>query len=244
MLLWLTGQLAGYESLFGVFRYLTLRAILSVLTALAIALLAGPWVIDRLAGLQIKQSIRTLGPATHLSKAGTPTMGGVLILLSMLTSTLLWADLSNRYILLLLGVTLLFGAVGWVDDYRKVVQKNSIGLPARWKYFWQSLIGIAAALFLFQNATIAEQTQLLLPFFKNVSINLGLLFIPLVYFVIVGTSNAVNLTDGLDGLAIMSTVMVGGALGLFAYVAGDPMALPVAMGSPVSPAMPVLPTTC
>ena len=202
------------------FRYLTLRAILSVLTALAIALLAGPWVIDRLAGLQIKQSIRTLGPATHLSKAGTPTMGGVLILLSMLTSTLLWADLSNRYILLLLGVTLLFGAVGWVDDYRKVVQKNSIGLPARWKYFWQSLIGIAAALFLFQNATIAEQTQLLLPFFKNVSINLGLLFIPLVYFVIVGTSNAVNLTDGLDGLAIMSTVMVGGALGLFAYVAG------------------------
>ena len=220
MLLWLTGQLAGYESLFGVFRYLTLRAILSVLTALAIALLAGPWVIDRLAGLQIKQSIRTLGPATHLSKAGTPTMGGVLILLSMLTSTLLWADLSNRYILLLLGVTLLFGAVGWVDDYRKVVQKNSIGLPARWKYFWQSLIGIAAALFLFQNATIAEQTQLLLPFFKNVSINLGLLFIPLVYFVIVGTSNAVNLTDGLDGLAIMSTVMVGGALGLFAYVAG------------------------
>jgi len=220
MLLWLTGQLAGYESLFGVFRYLTLRAILSVLTALAIALLAGPWVIGRLAGLQIKQSIRTLGPATHLSKAGTPTMGGVLILLSMLTSTLLWADLSNRYILLLLGVTLLFGAVGWVDDYRKVVQKNSIGLPARWKYFWQSLIGIAAALFLFQNATIAEQTQLLLPFFKNVSINLGLLFIPLVYFVIVGTSNAVNLTDGLDGLAIMSTVMVGGALGLFAYVAG------------------------
>ena len=220
MLLWLTGQLAGYESLFGVFRYLTLRAILSVLTALAIALLAGPWVIDRLAGLQIKQSIRTLGPATHLSKAGTPTMGGVLILLSMLTSTLLWADLSNRYILLLLGVTLLFGAVGWVDDYRKVVQKNSIGLPARWKYFWQSLIGIAAALFLFQNATIAEQTQLLLPFFKNVSINLGLLFIPLVYFVIVGTSNAVNLTVGLDGLAIMSTVMVGGALGLFAYVAG------------------------
>ena len=220
MLLWLTGQLAGYESLFGVFRYLTLRAILSVLTALAIALLAGPWVIDRLAGLQIKQSIRTLGPATHLSKAGTPTMGGVLILLSMLTSTLLWADLSNRYILLLLGVTLLFGAVGWVDDYRKVVQKNSIGLTARWKYFWQSLIGIAAALFLFQNATIAEQTQLLLPFFKNVSINLGLLFIPLVYFVIVGTSNAVNLTDGLDGLAIMSTVMVGGALGLFAYVAG------------------------
>ncbi|HNV54682.1 MAG TPA: phospho-N-acetylmuramoyl-pentapeptide-transferase, partial [Pseudomonadales bacterium] len=123
-------------------------------------------------------------------------------------------------ILLLLGVTLLFGAVGWVDDWRKVVQKNSIGLPARWKYFWQSLIGIAAALFLFQNATIAEQTQLLLPFFKNVSINLGLLFIPLVYFVIVGTSNAVNLTDGLDGLAIMSTVMVGGALGLFAYVAG------------------------
>ena len=166
------------------------------------------------------QHVRDDGPQTHLKKAGTPTMGGVLILLSMLTSTLLWADLSNRYILLLLGVTLLFGAVGWVDDYRKVVQKNSIGLPARWKYFWQSLIGIAAALFLFQNATIAEQTQLLLPFFKNVSINLGLLFIPLVYFVIVGTSNAVNLTDGLDGLAIMSTVMVGGALGLFAYVAG------------------------
>ena len=143
-----------------------------------------------------------------------------MMLLAIVVSTLLWADLSNRYILLLLGVTLLFGAVGWVDDYRKVVQKNSIGLPARWKYFWQSLIGIAAALFLFQNATIAEQTQLLLPFFKNVSINLGLLFIPLVYFVIVGTSNAVNLTDGLDGLAIMSTVMVGGALGLFAYVAG------------------------
>lgn len=220
MLLWLAEHLAGYESFFGVFRYLTLRAILSVLTALAISLLAGPWVIDRLAGLQIKQSIRSVGPATHLSKAGTPTMGGVLILLAMVVSTLLWADLTNRYILLLLGVTLLFGAVGWVDDYRKVIQKNSVGLPARWKYFWQSLIGIAAALFLFQAATVPEQTQLLLPFFKNISINLGLLFIPLVYFVIVGTSNAVNLTDGLDGLAIMSTVMVGGALGIFAYVVG------------------------
>jgi phospho-N-acetylmuramoyl-pentapeptide-transferase len=220
MLLWLTGQLAGYESLFGVFRYLTLRAILSVLTALAIALLAGPWVIDRLAGLQIGQVVRNDGPSSHFSKAGTPTMGGALILVSMLVSTLLWSDLSNHYVWTTLAVTLLFGAIGWVDDYRKVFEKNPKGLPARWKYFWQSVVGFGAALFLYYSALGPAETHYIVPFFKDVSINAGIFFVLVTYFVIVGSSNAVNLTDGLDGLAILPTVMVGGALGMIAYLSG------------------------
>jgi len=226
MLLWLTEYLTQFHSGFAVFQYLTLRAILGVMTALAIALLLGPWMIERLRVMKFGQAIRTDGPQSHLSKAGTPTMGGALILVAILASTLLWADLENRYVWVVLAVTAIFGAVGWVDDYRKVVEKNSRGLPGRWKYFWQSIAGIGAAVFLYLMVrdTPAEitQTTLIVPFFKNLAFDLGpFLFIALAYFVIVGTSNAVNLTDGLDGLAIMPTVMVGAALGVFAYVSGN-----------------------
>ncbi|OUS31679.1 phospho-N-acetylmuramoyl-pentapeptide-transferase [Gammaproteobacteria bacterium 45_16_T64] len=220
MLLWLADFLSQYFSFFNVFQYLTLRGILGVLTALTIAFVIGPIMIEKLSYHQIGQSIRDDGPQSHLSKAGTPTMGGALILVAISVSTVLWADLSNRYVWVVLIVTLVFGAVGWVDDYRKVVQKNSKGLPAKWKYFWQSVAGLGAAIFLFVTAETPAETQLLVPFFKNVQIDLGWGYIVLTYFVIVGTSNAVNLTDGLDGLAIMPTVMVGGALGIFAYVIG------------------------
>ncbi|PCJ30159.1 MAG: phospho-N-acetylmuramoyl-pentapeptide-transferase [Moraxellaceae bacterium] len=221
MLLWLADFLSQYFSFFNVFQYLTLRGILGVLTALTIAFVVGPIMIRKLSHHQIGQSIRDDGPESHLSKAGTPTMGGALILVAITVSTLLWADLANRYIWVVLIVTLVFGAVGWVDDYRKVVQKNSKGLPAKWKYFWQSVGGLGAAIFLFMTAETPAETQLLVPFFKNIQIDLGWGYIVLTYFVIVGTSNAVNLTDGLDGLAIMPTVMVGGALGVFAYVVGN-----------------------
>jgi phospho-N-acetylmuramoyl-pentapeptide-transferase len=177
--------------------------------------------IRHLVDRQIGQSVRTDGPQSHLSKKGTPTMGGAMILLAIVISTLLWADLRNPYVWVVLAVTLVFGAVGWVDDYRKVIEKNSRGLPARWKYFWQSIGGVGAAIFLYMHATTPAETQLYIPFFKNVMLPLGLLFIPLTYFVIVGASNAVNLTDGLDGLAIMPTVMVGGALGLITYLTGN-----------------------
>jgi phospho-N-acetylmuramoyl-pentapeptide-transferase len=221
MLLWLTGVLSDYISALTVFQYLTLRAILGTLTALLISLLIGPWMIRKLGQYQIGQAVRNDGPQTHLSKAGTPTMGGALILVAIAISTLLWADLTNRYVWVTLLVTLLFGAIGWVDDYRKVVERNPRGLPARWKYFWQSVIGAGAAVALYATSSLPQETSLYVPFFKDVSLTLGpVIFILLSYFVIVGSSNAVNLTDGLDGLAIMPTVMVGGALAVFAYVSG------------------------
>jgi len=220
VLLWLSDYLAQYYRGFGVFHYLTLRAIMGALTALGISLLLGPGVIRRLNALQIGQAVRGDGPQSHLSKSGTPTMGGALILLAIFASALLWSDLGNRYVWTVLLVTFAFGAIGWVDDYRKVVARNSRGLPARWKYLWQSLAGLAAALFLYYSAQSPAATQLIVPFFKQVSWDMGWGYILLTYFVIVGTSNAVNLTDGLDGLAIMPTVLVGGALGLFAYLVG------------------------
>jgi len=220
MLLLLAEYMQQYVSVFHVFQYLTLRGILGVLTALLMAFIIGPWMIERLSYHQIGQAVRNDGPQSHLSKAGTPTMGGALILVAIIFSTLLWADLRNHYIWVVLAVTVIFGAVGWVDDYRKVVQRNSRGLPAKWKYFWQSVGGVGAALFLFFTAQTEVETQLLIPMLKNVMLNLGWFYVVFAYFVIVGTSNAVNLTDGLDGLAILPTVLVGGALGVFAYVTG------------------------
>lgn len=221
MLLWLTEFLQQYYPIFRVFQYLTFRSILAALTALIFALVIGPKMIRRLTQLQIGQSIRDDGPQSHLVKAGTPTMGGALILVAVTLSTLLWCDLKNRAIWIVLVVTLGFGVIGWVDDYRKLVLKNSRGLPARWKFFWQSLVALTAALFLYFTATYATETQLVVPFFKSVDISLGVLFPVLAFFVIAGTSNAVNLTDGLDGLAIMPIVMVAGALGIFAYAEGN-----------------------
>jgi len=212
--------LSRFESAFTVFQYLTLRGILAAATALLISLLVGPVMIRRLNHYQVGQSVRSDGPQTHLGKSGTPTMGGALILVAIAISTLLWADLGNLYVWVALLVTGLFGTVGWVDDYRKVVARDSRGLPARWKYLWQSLIGITAALALYVAVDSPVTTQLYVPFFKDVIIELGLLFIVLSYFVIVGASNAVNLTDGLDGLAILPTVLVGTALGLIAYLTG------------------------
>ena len=221
MLVWLADYLSDYWSIFSVVQYLTFRGILGMLTALGLSLLMGPLVIRKLNELQIGQSVRADGPQSHLSKSGTPTMGGALILLSIFISALCWSDLNNRYVWVVLLVTLLFGTVGWVDDYRKVVEKNSRGLPAKWKYFWQSVAGIGAAVFLYQTAISPVETQLIVPFFKTISIELGIFFVMLTYFVIVGSSNAVNLTDGLDGLAIMPAVLIGGALGVFAYLSGN-----------------------
>ena len=220
MLLLLADYLAQYESAFGVFRYLTLRGILGVLTALLISLLIGPVMIKRLQANQIGQTIRDDGPKSHLSKAGTPTMGGALILVAIVISTLLWGDLSSRYVWVVLLVTTGTGVIGWVDDYRKVVEKNSKGLSAKWKLIWQSAIALIAGYFLYSTAQTPAETQLIVPFFKDVAINLGPLYILMAYLVIVGTSNAVNLTDGLDGLAILPTVMVAGALGIVAYLSG------------------------
>lgn len=213
--------LATFNADFNVFSYITLRTILAALTALLLSLLAGPLFIRRLVARQIGQQIREVGPQSHLSKAGTPTMGGALILVAVLSATLLWADLHNRYVWVAMLVTLGFGIIGWVDDYRKVALKNSVGLPARWKYLWQSVIGIGAALYLYYTADSTAATELIVPFFKSVAIPLGLFFVVLTYFVIVGASNAVNLTDGLDGLAIMPTVLIAGALGIFAYASGN-----------------------
>jgi len=221
MLLWLTEYLSQYISGFAVFQYLTFRTMVSVVTALAMSLMIGPIVIARLSQHQIGQMVREDGPASHLSKAGTPTMGGALILIVMFVTTLLWGELTNRYIWTVLLVTSAFGVIGWVDDYLKISRKNSKGLKARWKYFWQSIVGLSAAIFLYTTAQIPAETDLIVPFFKDVAIPLGGGFVVLAYFVIVGTSNAVNLTDGLDGLAILPTVMVGAALGLIAYVAGN-----------------------
>lgn len=221
MLYWLADSLSGSFGFLSVFKYLTLRGILGVITALFIALWVGPHMIYRLSTKQIGQSIRDDGPKSHLSKAGTPTMGGALILVAIGIATLLWSDLSNRYVWITLFVCLAFGAIGWVDDYRKVVEKNSRGLPARWKYFWQSVAAIVAGLALYSTATLPQETALIVPVFKDVMFDLGPAFIVLTYFVLVGSSNAVNLTDGLDGLAIMPTVLVAGALGIFAYVSGN-----------------------
>ena len=222
MLLWLTQEFADTLRFLNVFSYLTMRAILAALSALAISLLIGPWMIERLSRYQIGQVIREEGPQTHFKKAGTPTMGGLLILVAILASTLLWADLGNRFVWVVLGVTALFGLVGFWDDYLKLIKKNSKGLIARYKYFWQSVGGLAAALVLWYTAKSPADTTLYLPFLKNFALPLGFVgFVVLTYLMIVGMSNAVNLTDGLDGLAIMPAVMVAAALGVFAYASGN-----------------------
>ncbi len=244
MLLILVQWLDDYIRVIGVLNYITLRSVLATLTALGIGLFLGPMVIRKLTAMKVGQAVRDDGPQTHLVKTGTPTMGGALILLSIGITTVLWADLSNRFVWAVILVTLGFGAVGWVDDYRKVVFQDPRGLASRWKYFWQSVIGIIAAVYLAFSVPaqsneqalqlfmqwvsngfsldLPSTAQLIVPFFKQVAYPLGVFgFILLSYFVIVGTSNAVNLTDGLDGLAIMPTVLVAGALGVFAYVTGN-----------------------
>ncbi|GLX81601.1 phospho-N-acetylmuramoyl-pentapeptide-transferase [Thalassotalea eurytherma] len=221
MLLWLGEYLTQYFSGFNVFSYLTFRAIISTLTALTLSLYCGPKLIRALQRMQIGQTVRDDGPESHLSKSGTPTMGGLLILGAIVFSVLLWGDLSNYYVLTVLFVVVSFGAIGFVDDYRKVIRKDSKGLIARWKYFWQTVIGLGTAIFLYSMAQDPAETALLLPFIKDVMPQLGLLYILLTYFVIVGTSNAVNLTDGLDGLAIVPVVLVAGAFAVFAYVTGN-----------------------
>ncbi len=244
MLLALTQWIAQDVRAFNVFQYITLRAVLATLTALAIALFAGPLVIRKLTDYKIGQAVRDDGPQTHLTKAGTPTMGGALVLLSILITTLLWADLSNRFVWAVLVVTFGFGAIGWIDDYRKVVRRDPKGLASRWKFFWTALIALMAAIYLafavpapssakllglfmqWVNSglliDLPPKADLIVPFFKNVAYPLGVFgFITLSFFVILGTSHAVNMTDGLDGLAIMPAVMVGSALGVFAYVVGN-----------------------
>ncbi|ODN67005.1 MULTISPECIES: phospho-N-acetylmuramoyl-pentapeptide-transferase [Methylophaga] len=220
MLLMLSEYLSQYHTGFNVFQYLTLRAILGVMTALGIALVVGPTMIRHLSFRQIGQVVRNDGPESHFSKTGTPTMGGSLILVAIAVSTLLWADLANRYVWVVLLVTLLFGLIGFVDDYIKLVRQDPKGLLSRYKYFWQSVVGLGAAIFLYMTTQTPAETQLIVPFFKEIVIPLGAWYLLVVYLVIVGSSNAVNLTDGLDGLAIMPTVMVAAALGLFSYVAG------------------------
>lgn len=221
MLLMIAQWLGHDIRAFNVFQYITLRSVLAALTALVISFLVGPWMIRRLTALKIGQAVRDDGPQSHLIKAGTPTMGGALILISMGLATLLWADLRNTYVWVALATLAGFGVIGWVDDWRKVVERNPHGLPARWKYLWQSVIALAVAAYLAWSAHLPAQTELIVPFFKEIVMPLGGVgFVLLAYFVIVGTSNAVNLTDGADGLAILPTVMVGGALGIFAYVAG------------------------
>ena len=221
MLYSLAQYLTEFYSGFNLFQYLTFRTILGVLTALLISLLVGPSMIRYLSRYNIGQNVRDDGPESHFSKAGTPTMGGALILVAILVSTLLWSDLTSRFVWIVMFVTAGFGIVGWVDDYKKLALGNSKGLSARHKYLWQSVIALTAAYILFTTAKLPIETQLIVPFFKSIAIDLGWVYILLAYFVIVGSSNAVNLTDGLDGLAILPTVLVGGALGVFAYVTGN-----------------------
>ena len=221
MLIWLADWLQQFDNGFRVFSYLTLRAILSTLTALLIAVFIGPKMICWLQRMQIGQTIRDDGPESHLAKSGTPTMGGLLILAAIVLSVLFWADLTNRYVWVTLFVLVSFGVIGFVDDYRKVIRKDARGLIARWKYFWQSVIAIAVAFYLYSNHQNPAETALLVPFFKDVMPQLGMFFIIVTYFAIVGTSNAVNLTDGLDGLAIVPVILVAGAFAIFAYVTGN-----------------------
>jgi phospho-N-acetylmuramoyl-pentapeptide-transferase len=222
MLLLLAQWLAQDVRAFNVFGYITLRTVLAAMTALIISFVAGPRVIRWLAAKKIGQAVRHDGPETHLIKSGTPTMGGALILIAIIITTLLWGDLGNRYVWVVLIVTVGFGSIGWYDDWQKVVNRDPRGLPARWKYFWQSAIGLLVALYLGLSASGPAQLELIVPFFKTVSYPLGVIgFVVLSYLVVVGTSNAVNLTDGLDGLAIMPTVMIAAALAIFAYVAGN-----------------------
>ena len=220
MLVWLSDYLIQIDNNFAVLQYITVRGIFSILTAMGVSLIIGPSMIRRLNYHQIGQVVRDDGPETHFSKAGTPTMGGALILVSIIISTLLWSDLSNHYVWIVLGVTVLFGAIGWVDDYRKVFEQDPSGLSARWKLFWQTLIGLSAAILLYYTAFSPVETAYIVPFFKDVAIQTGVIYVLISCFMIVGFSNAVNLTDGLDGLAILPTVMVGGALGIIAYLAG------------------------
>ena len=221
MLLELADWMARHFTAPHLFQYITFRTIMAALTALAMSLLLGPALINKLSALKAGQVVRSDGPQTHLVKAGTPTMGGVMILLAVIIATLLWTDLHNRYVWLVLAVLLAFGAIGFYDDYKKLVLRDSRGLASRWKYFWQSVFGLAAAAFLFHTAALPAETALYVPLFKQVALPLGLFFVLLTYLMIVGFSNAVNLTDGLDGLAIMPTVLVSGALGVFAYLAGN-----------------------
>ncbi|MDG6774020.1 phospho-N-acetylmuramoyl-pentapeptide-transferase [Thiomicrorhabdus sp. ZW0627] len=220
MLIYLTEYLQQYISGFGVFSYITMRAIMSVLTALVISFLIGPGLIRWLTRLKVGQSIRQDGPQTHLVKSGTPTMGGTMILFSISMAVILWGNLTNHYLLVITLSMLGFGVIGFIDDYKKVVYKDPNGMRARTKYLWQSIIGFITAYALFSLATVPAETQLLIPYMKDTVIELGMWTVLLGYFVIVGTSNAVNLTDGLDGLAIMPTVMISGALGVFAYLSG------------------------
>ena len=221
MLLYLTNYLAQFESGFNVFNYLTLRAILGALTALTISFVIGPRMIARLSMNQVGQPVRESGPATHLPKAGTPTMGGALILTAIVVSTVLWADLENHFVWVVLFVTMAFGVIGYVDDYKKLVLQNPAGLSAWHKLFWQSGVALIAAVALYLMAVDEVSTSLLIPYFKDLALPLGMLQIVVTYLFIVGFSNAVNLTDGLDGLAIMPAVLVGGALGVFAYLTGN-----------------------
>jgi phospho-N-acetylmuramoyl-pentapeptide-transferase len=221
MLLYLTNYLAEFESGFNVFNYLTMRAILGALTALVISFVIGPRMIERLSVNQVGQPVREDGPDTHIIKAGTPTMGGALILTAIVTSTVLWADLENQFIWVVLFVTLAFGVIGYVDDYKKLVLQDPAGLSARQKLFWQSTAAIIPAVALYLMATDEISTSLLIPYFKDLWLPLGMFQVVISFLFIVGFSNAVNLTDGLDGLAIMPTVMVGSALGVFAYVTGN-----------------------
>ncbi len=221
MLYSLFEYLTQFYSGFNLFQYLTFRSILGVLTALVISLVVGPPMIRYLSRYNIGQNVRDDGPESHFSKAGTPTMGGALILVAIVVSTLLWSDLSSRFVWVVTLVTLGFGLIGWIDDYKKLALGNSKGLSARAKYFWQSVIALTAAWALFSTAELPIETQLIVPFFKSAIFDLGWMYLVLAYFVIVGSSNAVNLTDGLDGLAILPTVLVGGALGVFAYLTGN-----------------------
>jgi phospho-N-acetylmuramoyl-pentapeptide-transferase len=225
VLLYLTEYLAQFESGFNVFSYLTMRAIMGALTALVLSFVIGPQMISKLSVNQLGQPVREEGPETHLLKAGTPTMGGALILTAIAVSTVLWADLENMFVWVVLFVTLSFGVIGYVDDYKKLVLQDPKGISAKQKLFWQSAVAIIAAVALYlwaeETGTLDTATALLIPYFKDTTIQLGMLQVVVTSLFIVGFSNAVNLTDGLDGLAIMPTVLVGGALGLFAYVTGN-----------------------
>ena len=221
MLLWLTDYLSDFVRAFSVFQYLTLRSMVSAMTALLLSLIIGPIFIEKLSRQQIGQRVRLDGPESHLAKDGTPTMGGGLIIVVITIATLFWGDLSNRYIWLVLSVTSAFGLIGWLDDYLKILRQNSDGLSARWKIFWQTIVALSASSYLYTTADMAIQTDLIVPFFKEVALPLGIGFIVFSSLMLVGMSNAVNLTDGLDGLAILPTVMVGGGLGLIAYLVGN-----------------------